>query len=696
MADSTDDSTAVVLRELTRPSVSQPLNGDAPPAEGAGVAADASPATTKQSRPLEIVESAAERPSNAAGCVLRSSAAASFEWSDLSVTVDLPKGEQRTLLRQVSGIVMPGELCAIMGPSGAGKSTLLEALSGRITHGLEGTRTLSGRRLTSAFRRQSAFVMQDDALIGAMTVFENIYYSALLRLPSRAPRAQLVDCVNELINELGLRRVADSKVGNALIRGISGGERRRCAIANELVTRPSLIFLDEPTSGLDSTASFAVISRIQRMARDQKRTVIATIHQPATEVFELFDRLMLIAAGETAYFGMRAEAPDHFARIGFPCPAYSNPADFFIKLVNVDFMENAEEGRAQVRAICDSYKRSEMHSSTYDSIVNLRRDAEALSPTHGAGAPGEAQPREDSREHARFTNSFIWQARILTQRGLLNAIRNPAMYWIRVAMYVVMALLMGTVWLNVGYSETGIQDRFSALFFSIAFLSFMSVAAIPAFLEDRLVFYRERNAAAYGILAYVLANSLVSLPFVLLIAFSFSAIAYPLIWLHPGWGHFWAFLLFLFLSLLVAESMTTMISAIVPIFVAALAVASFANGFFMVLEGFFVAKKAIPDYWIWGNYISYQKYGFEALVYNDFPGLTFDCSVVGSNNGTNVCSCAFVSTTGNPCTMSGMDILTSYEYQNVNMWAWFGVLVAMVIIFRMGFYFALWMRKGRR
>jgi ABC-type multidrug transport system ATPase subunit len=179
-------------------------------------------------------------------------------------------------------------------------------------------------------------VTQSDDLIGTLTVNETVYYSASLRLSSKIPRAEKKSIVESTIREMGLMECRNTPVGNWHLRGLSGGERRRLSIALEILTRPRLLFLDEPTSGLDSAAAFFVVSTLRNLARDG-RTVIASIHQPSSEVFELFDNLTLLSGGRLVYFGEAKAAREHFAASGFPCPALRSPSDHFLRAINADF-----------------------------------------------------------------------------------------------------------------------------------------------------------------------------------------------------------------------------------------------------------------------------------------------------------------------------------------------------------------------
>ncbi|KAJ3036219.1 hypothetical protein HDV00_002973 [Rhizophlyctis rosea] len=243
--------------------------------------------------------------------------------------------EKLVVLDGVHGMVKSGEVLAIMGGSGAGKTTFLDILARRSKAGtVTGEILVNGKFMSDeAYRSIVGFVDQEDTLMDTLTVYETILYSALLRLPRTMSYAEKKRRVEETMVELGIEGIANRRVGKAGARGISGGEKRRVSIACELVTSPSILFLDEPTSGLDSYNAYNVIECLVSLARTYHRTIIFTIHQPRSNIYALFDQLVLLAKGKMVYSGP-AQAPviEHFRSMGFECPVGFNIADYLVDL----------------------------------------------------------------------------------------------------------------------------------------------------------------------------------------------------------------------------------------------------------------------------------------------------------------------------------------------------------------------------
>lgn len=240
----------------------------------------------------------------------------------------------RAILNGVSGLVRPGELLAMLGPSGSGKTTLLTALAGRLPGKISGNISYNGQPFSSSMKRKTGFVSQDDVLYPHLTVLETLTYAALLRLPKKLTREEKIEQAELIIVELGLTRCRNGVVGGPLLRGVSGGEKKRVSIGQEMLVNPSLLLLDEPTSGLDSTTAQRIIATLRGLARGG-RTVITTLHQPSSRLYRMFDKVVVLSEGCPIYCGQAGRVMDYFGSIGYvPGFNFMNPADFLLDLAN--------------------------------------------------------------------------------------------------------------------------------------------------------------------------------------------------------------------------------------------------------------------------------------------------------------------------------------------------------------------------
>ncbi|KAJ8506140.1 hypothetical protein OPV22_007026 [Ensete ventricosum] len=553
---------------------------------------------------------------------------ARLTWKDLTVTVTLGNGETHRVLEGLTGYAEPGTLTALMGPSGSGKSTLLDALSSRLATNafLSGTILLNGRKTKLSFGT-AAYVTQDDTLIGTLTVREMISYSARLRLPDKMPRKEKRALVEGTIMEMGLQDCADTVIGNWHLRGISGGEKRRVSIGLEILMRPRLLFLDEPTSGLDSASAFFVTQTLRGLSRDG-RTVIASVHQPSSEVFELFDRLYLLSGGKTVYFGRASEACEFFAQAGFPCPALRNPSDHFLRCINSDFdkvkatlkgslktrLERSDDPLERmttseaIRRLTEFYSRSQYNYTAREKVDEISRVKGTVLDSGGSQA------------------SFLMQAFTLTKRSFVNMSRDFGYYWLRLLIYIVVTICIGTIYLNVGTGYTSILARGACASFIFGFVTFMSIGGFPSFVEDMKVFQRERLNGHYGVVAFVISNTLSAMPFLITITMISGTLCYFMVRLHPGFMHYLFFVLNLYASVTVVESLMMAIASVVPNFLMGIIIGAGIQGIFMLVSGYFRLPNDIPKpFWRYPmSYISFHYWALQGQYQNDLKGLIFD------------------------------------------------------------------------
>ena len=473
-----------------------------------------------------------------------------FSWDNLTVTVNNWKTKApKRLIDNVSGEVRVGELVALMGPSGSGKTTLLNTLARRDNGSANSTGSIltDGIHLSqSSFRKASSYVEQEDALIGSLTVRETVDFSARLSLSTSVSRRDRLNRIDALLKAFGLTEQAHTLIGTPLRKGVSGGQKRRTSVAAQIITDPKILFLDEPTSGLDSSASLEIISRLRTVARRYNLLVVASIHQPSTATFEVFDKLLLLSQGKTCYYGPLADVTSYFALAGFPVPTHTNPAEHLLTITNTDFSQDEGNAQAKLDIIHSTWKR---HQSSIPTIAETDKMNASMAFKDSSIGPN------------LFSITFV-----LLHRMFVKSYRDVVAYGIRIAMYIGLAIMMGTVWLRLDTDQASIQPFINAIFFGSAFMSFMAVAYVPAFLEDYATFAKDRANGLYGATPFLIANFIVGLPYLFLISVIFSAIAYWLSNFQPTGTAFMTWIMWLFLDLLAAESLVVLVSSLLPIY----------------------------------------------------------------------------------------------------------------------------------
>lgn len=554
-------------------------------------------------------------------------------WQDLRVM--LPSsgdGPTKKLLHGLNGYAEPGRILAIMGPSGSGKSTLLDALAGRLSKNvvMTGNILLNGEKKSLSYGAV-AYVTQEDVLMGTLSVRETITYLAYLRLPSTMTKEEVEDTIEGTIMEMGLEDCADRLVGNWHLRGISGGEKKRLSIAIEILVKPRLLFLDEPTSGLDSASAFFVAHALKSVARDG-RTVISSIHQPSSEVFALFDDLFLLSGGETVYFGEAKQAVEFFAESGFPCPIKRNPSDHFLRCINSDFDVVTATLKGSSR-ICEGRERSDplMDLATAEIKATLvekyrwskhaakaRSKIKQLSAIRGT----ETNPSTTTGSQAGWWK----QLTTLTRRSFVNMSRDMGYYWLRIIIYLVVSICVGTIFFDVGTSYTAILARGACGGFITGFMTFMSIGSFPSFIEDMKIFTKERLNGYYGVGVFILSNFLSSFPFLVAVSLVTGTIAWNMVKFNHGFSRYVFYCLNLFGSIAVIESCMMIVASLVPNFLMGLVVGAGVLGVMMMTSGFFRQLPDLPKpFWRYPvSYINYGSWALQGGYKNDLLNLVFD------------------------------------------------------------------------
>ncbi|EFW16705.1 ABC transporter, partial [Coccidioides posadasii str. Silveira] len=363
------------------------------------------------------------------------------------------KGEPlKTVLDGVTAAMPSGSLTAIIGGSGSGKTSLLNVLAGRMNTGrvkISGSATFNGHDNINSVR--SAYVMQQDVLIPTLTVRETLQYSADLRLPPPTTHDERQNVVNNVILELGLKECADTRIGTTTHKGCSGGEKRRTSIGVQMLSNPSVLFCDEPTTGLDATSAFQVIKTLKALARDG-RTVIVSIHAPRSEIWGLFDQVILLSRGSVLYSGPVDMALSHFEECGHSIPAFVNPAEFLIDLAAYD--NRSEESEFFSRERIEKLQRAWRESPN-----NRLLDEKASSQNRGI-ASEKAYQSITPQKGASFGQQF----RVLTARTMKMTVRDPMGMTASLFEAIGMAVMNGWVYLRLDRSLAGIRSRQGSLY----------------------------------------------------------------------------------------------------------------------------------------------------------------------------------------------------------------------------------------
>lgn len=530
---------------------------------------------------------------------------------------------EKDILKDVSGIMNPG-MNAIMGPTGSGKTSLLDVIAGRKDpKGLKSGQVLVDNTIvTSDLRLCSAYVVQNDILMGTLTVRENLAFSANLRLSLKEYSSSDKEMrVNSVIQELGLKDCADTKIGTMFLRGVSGGEKKRCSIGMELITSPSLLFLDEPTTGLDANTANSIMELLQNISKKGK-TVIFSIHQPRYSIFRQFDHLTLMNKGEIIYAGAADKAIIYFEDLGYKCEPFNNPADFFLDVTNGtirphkssnNISEKCSSGEEMVdneNPLAVMYRKSPYFTKLKDRLTEI---SDGLDPEVTKG------------DKVGYATPFYYQLLLVSGRTIRNILRNPQTSYAQLFLNIFFGILVGLIYYQIPHTlPEALQNRTGAFFFLVINMVFGNLSAVELFVSERELFIHENSSGFYRTSAYFLSKVFADLiPNRILPVFIFSAIPYFMMGLKPEVEAFFLYCVTMSMVSLSAVSLAFLVSASVGSFAMANILIALPYVFMMVFGGFLVNLNSMLSGLSWLKWASIFRYGYNALAINELKDQVF-------------------------------------------------------------------------
>lgn len=528
----------------------------------------------------------------------------------------------KQILHSVSASMPVGTLTAIIGGSGSGKTTMLNTvaermMSGRLTVG--GTTTFNGRAGVHSVR--SAYVMQQDVLLSTLTVRETLRYAADLRLPPPTTEEERRKVVEEVILELGLKECADTRIGSTQYKGCSGGEKRRTSIGVQLLSNPSVLFLDEPTTGLDATSAFQLVRTLRGLTR-RGRTIVTTIHQPRSEIWGMFDGLVILTRGSPVYSGKAADSLSWFKGIGMELPQFVNPAEFLIDIAAID--NRSPELEAASSARVESLKLAWAKENDRKFSRDNEKDTLAVTPN-----PQGLESKKWTRH-----SPFIRQTRVLTSRTFVTNYRDPMGMFGSLVEAIGVGIVSGWVFLNLREDLSGIRSRQGALYNAAALQGYLMLLFETYRLTiDIQLFDREHNENVVDVIPFLLSRRIArffteDFPVPLI----FSLIFYWMAGFRSDGSTFLTFFAIVLLCQYIAVTFAMTCIAASRNFPGASLIANMGYTVQSFACGFFIQSNSIPVYVRWLKWIAYVFYAFGALCSNEFVGQFYDCPYEGGES----------------------------------------------------------------
>ncbi|XP_048433500.1 pleiotropic drug resistance protein 3-like isoform X1 [Pyrus x bretschneideri] len=610
-----------------------------------------------------------------------------------------PQASKLEILKGVSGIIKPSRLTLLLGPPGCGKTTLLQALSAKLNHSLKvrGEITYNGYKFNEFVpQKTSAYISQYDLHISELTVREALDFSA--RCQGIGNRADIMKEVSRrekqsgivpepdidtymkaisieglknslqtdyIMKILGLDICADTIVGDAMQRGISGGQKKRLTTGEMMIGPARAFFMDEISTGLDSSTTFKIVTCLQQFTHVTESTILVSLLQPTPETFSLFDDIILMAEGKIVYHGPCKDVAEFFEHCGFRSPPRKGISDFLQEVVS-------QKDQAKYW-----YHEGQPYSYvSVDMFVNMSKDFHA-----GKTLDEELCKPFDKSEHHKIALSFNFYS--LTKCELLKACtarewllmkRNSFIHVFKSVQLVIVALVTMTVFLRTRMDIDEVHAKYymGSLFYALIRLMTNGAAELSMTVSRLAVFYKQRDFYFYPAWAYSIPAIILKIPFSFLDAFLWTSLTYYVIGYSPEPDRFFKQLLILFLMHQVSISLFRLIASLVRTPSVAATIALFTTIVMFLFGGFVIPRSSLPAWLEWGFWISPLTFGEISVSINEFHAPRWK-KILSSN------------------VTIGLQALESrgLNFDDKFYWISVGALLGFWMVFNLGFTFAL-------
>ncbi|USP78023.1 multidrug resistance CDR2 protein [Curvularia clavata] len=621
-------------------------------------------------------------------------------------TEDIPL---KTIIQSSYGCVKPGEMLLVLGNPGAGCTTLLNILSNRRLGYAEISGNVSFGSMSSEeakdYRGQIVLNAEEEIFFPTLSVGNTLDFATRLNVPSQlspsigSPEEYARTYKQFLLKSLAMEHTHDSKVGDAYVRGVSGGERKRVSILECLATRGSIFCWDNSTRGLDASTALDWAKTMRVMTDKLGLTTIATLYQAGNAVFEQFDKVLILDNGKQILYGPREEAVPFMEGLGFLCDPAANKADFLTSVTVPKARAIIEGYENKIPRTNDEILGLFQKSSLYERMkteLNYHQGEEATTNTTLFKEEVAREKHKLLPNKPTVTANFYVQVKTAITRQYQIVWSDKATFIVKQASTVVQALVAGSLFYQAPDHSAGLFLKGGAIFFALLYPAYMAMSEVTDSFTGRPVLAKHRSFALHYPAAWVLAQIAADIPVALFQWSHFGIVLYFMVGLKTTAAAFFTFWVIVFSSAMAMTALYRAIGAAFPTFDAATKVSGLITSAFFIYMGYMIGKPEMKDWFVWIFWINPMSYGYEALLGNEVKNAEFPC--VGPNlvpvgpqydrsEGGQACAGIGGARPG-ATSVSGEQYLGSLSFHTANVWRNFGILwvwwflfVAITIVF---------------
>lgn len=602
----------------------------------------------------------------------------------------------RVLLDDFSGTIKPGEMCLVLGRPGSGCSTFLkvignqrfgyEEVTGQVTYG--GT---DAEEMRKKYRSEVLYNPEDDLHYATLRVKDTLEFALKTKTPGQDSRKEgesRQDYVREFLRVITklfwIEHTLGTKVGNELIRGVSGGEKKRVSIAEAMVTKASVQAWDNSTRGLDSATALEYVQSLRSLTNMARISTLVALYQAGESLYDLFDKVLLIHQGHCCYFGPTEKAVEYFQSLGFVKPERWTSSDFLTSVTD-DHERQIRDGWEK-RIPRSGAQFGQAFADSEQARANMAEMDEFARETQR-----QAEERKEARTRAtvkkNYTLSFPKQVMACTKRQYLVMIGDPQSLIGKWGGILFQALIVGSLFYNLPATSAGVFPRGGVIFFMLLFNALLALAELTSAFESRLILLKHKSFSFYRPAAYAIAQTVMDMPLVLVQVVLFDVVVYFMANLSRTPSQFFISLLLLWIITMTMYAFFRAIGALVGSLDVATRITGVAIQILIVYTGYLIPPAKMHPWFSWLRWINPIQYGFEGLVANEFYNLDIQCvapfiapQIPGAQEQYQ--ACAIQGNTPGSLTVSGSDyIRAAYGYSRSHLWRNFGIICGMFIFF---------------
>ncbi|KAH4908209.1 hypothetical protein HBI80_056770 [Parastagonospora nodorum] len=602
----------------------------------------------------------------------------------------------KTILNKFTGCIKPGEMLLVLGRPGAGVSTFLkvignqrngfERVEGKVTYGGESSETMA-----SGFRSEILYNPEADLHYATLKVKDTLQFALRSRAPaphSRTDGETQEDYVREFFQMatkvFWIEHTMETIVGNEFKRGVSGGEKKRVSIAEALVTKATTQCWDDPTRGLDSSAALEYVRILRSMTNTARMSTAVGLYQASEDMWDHFDKVLLIDGGECCYFGPTHSAVQYFKDLGFEMPERSTSADFLTSL--------SSEHQRKIRPgfedwiprnpseFAEAFRASDQRSSNLMEITQFE-----------SRLYGMMEKRRDAQSSATRTKNYalpFWkQVWILAHRQALVLKGDPQTLAAKWGGVVFEAVIIGSLFFDMPKTSDGIFLRGGVLFFMLLFNALLALAELTPAFEARPLLIKHKSFSFYRPAAYAIAQTLLDIPLLFIQVTIFNLIVYFMSGLQRTVARFFIANLFLYLLTMTVYAAFRAIGATAPSLDAATRLTGLGMQALVVYTDYIIPPKKMKASLAWLRWVNPIQYCFESLMVNEFDGLDIGCVApnlipAGRSVDPQFQSCTVQGSRPGQSSVSGRDYLeVSFGFRKSHLWRNLGIIFAFLFFF---------------